>query len=135
MTPTATDPRAGVHETAAIPPQSLPRLFLRFLRVGSSRRAGRSRSWRCCSANIGHGFFERVTENARVHRFLDGVTAGVVGIMGATALELGRAGVRDAATAAIAVVGLVVLWRWRSPAAVLVVVLGGVVVRLLLAHG
>jgi len=78
-----------------------------------------------CFTLLGHGLFERLTRDASLHRFLDGVTAGVVGIMAAATLGLVVAGVTDAWRAAIAVAGLLVLWRWRGRAAVPVVVLGG----------
>jgi chromate transporter len=74
---------------------------------------------------FGHNLFERLTENRAAHAFLDGVTAGVVGIMGATTLGLLRAGVTDARSAAIAAVALAIVCCWRSRAAVPVAVLAG----------
>jgi chromate transporter len=37
---------------------------------------------------IGHDYLERLVDNQAAHSFLDGVTAGVVGLIGATALRL-----------------------------------------------
>jgi chromate transporter len=37
---------------------------------------------------IGHKTLERLVENQSAHAFLDGVTAGVVGLIGATALGI-----------------------------------------------
>jgi chromate transporter len=37
---------------------------------------------------IGHDIFERLVENQAAHAFLDGVTAGVVGLIGATAIGI-----------------------------------------------
>ena len=37
---------------------------------------------------IGHEYVERLVENTAVHAFLDGVTAGVVGLIAATALGI-----------------------------------------------
>lgn len=37
---------------------------------------------------IGHEFLERLVDNPSVHAFLDGVTAGVVGLIGATAVGI-----------------------------------------------
>jgi chromate transporter len=37
---------------------------------------------------IGHNYVERLMENIAVHAFLDGVTAGVVGLIAATALGI-----------------------------------------------
>jgi chromate transporter len=73
----------------------------------------------------GHTAFERVTGNMAVHDFLDGVTAGVVGIMAATTIGLVGDGIRDWRSALIAVAGLGVLWFWSSRAAIPVTVLGG----------
>ena len=74
---------------------------------------------------LGHGLFERITGSAAVHNLLDGVTAGVVGIMAATTIGLVRSGITDAPTACIAAVGLAMLWFWRSRAAVPLTVLAG----------
>ena len=37
---------------------------------------------------IGHEYLERLVDNQSAHAFLDGVTAGVVGLIGATALGI-----------------------------------------------
>jgi chromate transporter len=37
---------------------------------------------------IGHDYLERLIENQSAHAFLDGVTAGVVGLISATALGI-----------------------------------------------
>ena len=37
---------------------------------------------------IGHDYLEKLIENQSAHAFLDGVTAGVVGLIGATALAI-----------------------------------------------
>lgn len=74
---------------------------------------------------------EAVLENARLHAFLDGVTAGVVGLIAATAIQLawGQAiGPDDALVLApIFAVALALVWLWKSPlAAPLAIALGGV---------
>ena len=74
---------------------------------------------------VQHGLFERITGNVAVHNLLDGVTAAVVGIMAATTVGLVRSGITDVPSACIAAVGLVMLWFWRSRAAVPVTVLAG----------
>jgi chromate transporter len=74
---------------------------------------------------LGHGLFERLTGNTAVHNLLDGVTAGVVGIMAATTVGLVRSGITDVPGACIAAVGLAMLWSWRSRAAVPLTVLAG----------
>ncbi len=37
---------------------------------------------------VGHNYLERLVNNRSAHAFLDGVTAGVVGLIGATALGI-----------------------------------------------
>jgi chromate transporter len=74
---------------------------------------------------LGHGLFERITRNRTLHGFLDGVTAAVVGLMGATTLDLVRAGIAGPWHAVLAAVAFAVLWRWKSRAAIPVIVLFG----------
>ena len=71
---------------------------------------------------------ERVIENARLHRFLEGVAAGVVGLIAVTAIQLGLNVGKSVPSlplaAAIFAVGLAVLYLWRSKLNVPAVVLG-----------
>lgn len=71
---------------------------------------------------------ERVIENERLHRFLEGVGAGVVGLIAVTAMQLGLNVSRSVPSlslgAAIFVVALAALYFWRSRLNVPVVVLG-----------
>jgi len=71
---------------------------------------------------------ERVIENERLHRFLEGVAAGVVGLIAVTAIQLGwnvgRSVPSPALGAIVLVAGLVLLYLWRSKLSVPVVVLG-----------
>ncbi len=73
---------------------------------------------------VGHEHLERLFANTRVHRLLDGVTAGVVGLIGATAIGLFRVGVRDLTTAVIFALAVLALYAWKAKAAVAVVMLG-----------
>ncbi|MES2135703.1 MAG: chromate efflux transporter [Pseudomonadota bacterium] len=70
---------------------------------------------------------ERVVENQRLHNFLEGVAAGVVGLIAVTAVQLGwnvgRSVPSLALGALIFVAGLALLYRWRSKLNVPVVVL------------
>ncbi len=81
---------------------------------------------------IGHSFFERITQNDRIHKFLDGVTAGVVGLIATAALVLLREGVGSLPALGIFVVALVTLYLWHAKRAVLVVVLGAALLGLLI---
>ena len=71
---------------------------------------------------------ERVIENERLHRFLEGVAAGVVGLIAVTAVQLGwnvsQALPAPLAGAAIFTVSLALLYVWKSKLNVLAVVLG-----------
>ncbi len=61
---------------------------------------------------------ERVIEDERLHRFLEGVAAGVVGLIAVAALQLGwnvAGSVQSAALAGVIfAAGLVPLYVWRS---------------------
>jgi chromate transporter len=71
---------------------------------------------------------ERVVEDERLHRFLEGVAAGVVGLIAVTALELGWSVSQSIPLllpgAAIFAVAILLLYRWPSKLNVPVVVLG-----------
>jgi chromate transporter len=78
---------------------------------------------------IGHQWVERVVEERRTHALLDGVTAGVVGLIAVTALELARAtllpGDRPAWPAlAIFAAALFAAFRWKARTAVAWIVAG-----------
>lgn len=71
---------------------------------------------------------ERVVEDGRLHRFLEGVAAGVVGLIAVTAVQLawnvGRSVPSLAIGSAIFAVGLAILYLWKSKLNVPAVVLG-----------
>ena len=81
---------------------------------------------------VGHEPLERVVENRSLHDLLDGITAGVVGLIAATSVHLFRAGVRNLPQLLLFVAALAVLYIWKSKAAVVAVVLGAAIVGLLL---
>jgi chromate transporter len=82
---------------------------------------------------IGHDLVERLVENTALHNVLDGVTAGVVGLISATALLLLRAAITDLPSFAIFAAALLVLFLWKSRMATPVVVLGAAGMGLLLS--
>ncbi|MFC7538001.1 chromate efflux transporter [Sphingomonas sp. GCM10030256] len=76
-------------------------------------------------------FFDRleaVIDNERLHRFLEGVAAGVIGLIAVTAVQLGWSASRSVPSlpwgAALFVASLAVLCLWRSKASVPALVLG-----------
>jgi chromate transporter len=81
---------------------------------------------------VGHESLERLVGNRALHDLLDGVTAGVVGLIAATTVHLFRAGVFGARRLVLFAAGLAVLYLWRSKAAVAVVVLASALAGLLL---
>lgn len=73
---------------------------------------------------IGHEYVERLVENKAAHAFLDGVTAGVVGLIVVTAFGLFREAVFDIPTIIIFVLGLLAIYRWKAKAAVVGIMFG-----------
>jgi chromate transporter len=81
---------------------------------------------------VGHETLERVVENRSLHDFLDGVTAGVVGLIAATSVHLFRAGIGTVPQFVLFAAALAVLYLWPARAAVAVVVLLAALTGLLL---
>ena len=76
---------------------------------------------------VGHRHLERLVEHRATHAVLDGITAGVVGLIGATTLLLAPVAIRGVAGAAIFGLALISLYAWRAGAIVpaVVTVAGG----------
>lgn len=75
-----------------------------------------------------HRHLEAVVERPGVHAFLEGVTAGVVGLVAATTVVLLRSALSDAASIVLFFVAGVTLFRWKSKLSVPVVILGAALV-------
>jgi chromate transporter len=73
---------------------------------------------------LGHRYLERIIENRALHSFLDGVTAGVVGLISATALGLLQVALDSLSAWLIFLPALAVLYLWKAKIAVAFVVLG-----------
>ena len=65
-----------------------------------------------------------IGENERLHPFLLGVAAAVIGLIAAVAVEIVDTGIVDIATAALALLGFLALNIWHGKLTVLYVVLG-----------
>ena len=65
-----------------------------------------------------------ISENPRLHLFLLGVAAGVVGLIAAVTVEIVETSVVDVYTAVLAVAAFLALNRWHGKLTVLYVVLG-----------
>lgn len=73
---------------------------------------------------LAHDQLERLIRNTRMHVFLDGVTAGVVGLISATAIGLFRAAIPDLPALLIFLAALTSVYLWKAKWAVAGVVLG-----------
>lgn len=73
---------------------------------------------------LGHRALERLVDEPRIHRLLDGVTAAVVGLIVVTAAVLAVGAIRHPAAALLLVGALALLLRWRSRLAIVAVVAG-----------
>jgi chromate transporter len=71
---------------------------------------------------------ESVVENPNLHHFLEGVTAGVVGLIVATLFDLGRATLTNGWACAIFAACLVPLYVWKSKAVIPLIIVGAGVV-------
>jgi chromate transporter len=85
---------------------------------------------------LGHAFFERIIHNVTLQAFLDGVTAGVVGLIVVTSARIIWSALPTSLLPLILAglifgLGLLVLYRWKSKLAVLAVVLGAGVLGML----
>lgn len=81
---------------------------------------------------VGHRYMERLIAAPSVHAFLDGVTAGVVGLIGATTIQLFGAGVSSLSALAIFALALVAIYFWKAKAAVAGIVVGAGLLGLVL---
>jgi chromate transporter len=81
-----------------------------------------------CFSLLFHKHLERIIEGSRVREFLEGVTAGVVGIIASTLITLGLSTIRDAKSFLIFSLALVPLYAWKSKAVIPAVILcaGGI---------
>jgi chromate transporter len=70
-----------------------------------------------------HNYLERVVENSALRTFLDGVSAGVVGLIASTTIGLAPVAVTELSGLAIFGSALTVLYLWKAKAATPVVVL------------
>ncbi|MBC7879318.1 MAG: chromate efflux transporter [Anaerolineales bacterium] len=81
---------------------------------------------------IGHNYFEKLIENRSAHAFLDGITAGVVGLIAATTIGLFRAAIIDLPALGIFIGALILLYQWKAKVAVAGIVLGAGIIGLLI---
>lgn len=80
---------------------------------------------------IGHRFFERWIGHPPIHGFLDGVSAGVVGLIAATFVEVVRGSVTSLEGVAIFLVALATQLGWNSRWAIPAIVVGSACVGMI----
>ncbi|MBK0404561.1 chromate efflux transporter [Adhaeribacter sp. BT258] len=73
---------------------------------------------------VGHNFMEKTISNKGLHSFLDGVTAGVIGLIAVTAIQLFRTTITDWFTFLVFALSLLVLYKIKSKFTVVFVILG-----------
>lgn len=84
---------------------------------------------------FGHDHLERIVEAPSTHAFLDGVTAGVVGVIAVTAWSVGRGALTSPLAIVTFVGALVALLRFRAPTTVAWVMGGAAVLGMLWRAG
>jgi chromate transporter len=77
---------------------------------------------------VAHSLLERIIDNDRVHAFLDGVTAAVVGLMTWTTVNLLRAAIDDWTALGISAGALLAIFLWHSKWAVIAVMVAAAAV-------
>jgi chromate transporter len=80
---------------------------------------------------VGHEYLERLIDTPSVHTFLDGVTAGVVGLISATTLVLFRQGITSLPALSIFVLALAGVYLSKAKAAVAGIILSAGLLGLL----
>jgi chromate transporter len=79
----------------------------------------------------GHRYLEAAVANARLHAILDGMTAAVIGLVGATFVQLAPTAVATLPALLIFVIALAALYLWQASAAVAVVIVAAAVAGVL----
>ncbi len=84
-----------------------------------------------CFTLIGHNLIEKVIDNKALHNFLDGITAGVIGLIAVTALQLFRSTIGDWFSLAIFAVSLFILYLMKTRFTAVFVIVGSGLISLL----
>jgi chromate transporter len=76
--------------------------------------------------------FKRLSKNPKVRALLEGITAGATGAIAGAVVVLGRRAIHDLPTAAIALLTILVISRWKIPEPI---VIGVAAVAGVVLHG
>jgi chromate transporter len=83
---------------------------------------------------IGHNVLDRIIQNTSLHNFLDGVTAGVIGLIALTAIQLFRITITDVFTLVLFGLSLFALYRFKTKLTVMFVILGAGLITFILSN-
>jgi chromate transporter len=73
---------------------------------------------------IGHSVMEKLIANTALHNFLDGITAGVVGLIGVTAIQFFASAVNSLPALIIFLLSVVFLLKYRSKYTAMFIIVG-----------
>jgi chromate transporter len=79
---------------------------------------------------IGYKLLDKIIQNTSLHNFLSGVTAGVMGIIALTAIQLFRATITDLFTFILFAVSLFILFKVKHKLISVIVILGAGIISL-----
>jgi chromate transporter len=69
-------------------------------------------------------YYKRITTNPRIRLFVQGVTAAATGAIGGAVIVLARHSIRDLFTLLICLIVFAILWKWRVPEPITVLLSG-----------
>jgi chromate transporter len=80
-------------------------------------------------------WFRRYRDQPQLRAFVAGATAAATGAIAGAVIVLGQRAIVDFSTALVAIVSLLVLWKWRLPEPLLIGLVGVLGIGLWLATG
>ena len=83
---------------------------------------------------IGHQIMERMIANPSLHNFLDGISAGVVGLISITAIQLLRTTIGDGLSILVFALALFTIYRFKTKFIIIFVIIGAGLLSLLWHH-
>ncbi len=80
---------------------------------------------------VGHSVMEKLIANKALHNFLDGITAGVMGLIAVTAILLFASTINSLPAVIIFIIGLMALIKYRSKYTAMIIIAGAGLLSLL----
>jgi len=87
-----------------------------------------------CFTLVGHNLMENIIQNKSLHNFLDGITAGVVGLIAFTAIQLFRTTMTDLFTVISFIILLLILHRFKTKFTPAFVIIGSGFISFLISN-